>query len=193
MSASTCRRPAMPPCRLRFAPAWRRCCFGEERIALDAPARPRLAADLRVGLSPAVAAIDGPGTISGPAGASADGAGSSANAMAASAGALTVRFRRHLDPTTVSGREADILAPIRDRGRHAARLARRASRHAARRDGAAPPRPRGPPHRPGRLRGAVRRSGVAFGDDRLGLFSCDGSAQKQTLGANRTDSTGSDF
>ena len=38
-------------------------------------------------------------------------------AVTAPAGALRARFRRHLDDTTLSGREAEILAPIRDRGR----------------------------------------------------------------------------
>ncbi len=90
-------------------------CFGEERIALDAATRPRLAADLRVGLSPAIAAIDAQPAVGGAAGASRDAAGSSA--VTAPAGALRARFRRHLDDTTLSGREAEILAPIRDRGR----------------------------------------------------------------------------
>ena len=90
-------------------------CFGEERIALDAAARSRLAADLRVGLSPAIATIDGPPAVGGSAGASGDAAGSSA--VTAPAGALRARFRRHLDDTTLNGREAEILAPIRDRGR----------------------------------------------------------------------------
>jgi hypothetical protein len=73
--------------------------LGKERVPIDSAVRPRLAADLRVGLSPAVAAIEGDAKA------------------AASGGALTVRFRRHLADTTVSGREAQILAPVRDRGR----------------------------------------------------------------------------
>jgi hypothetical protein len=69
--------------------------FGAERIAIDVATRPRMVTELRVGLSPAVAGVGGP------------------------ADAPLIRFRRHLDETTLSGREAEILALIRDRGRMA--------------------------------------------------------------------------
>lgn len=67
--------------------------FGNETIAIDASARPRMVTELRVGLSPAVTSIGG------------------------SADAPLVRFRRHLRETTLSAREAEILAPVRERGR----------------------------------------------------------------------------
>lgn len=67
--------------------------FGNEALAIDSASRPRLVTDLRVGLSPAVAGISGP------------------------AATPLVRFRRHLHETTLSGRDAEILAPIRERGR----------------------------------------------------------------------------
>lgn len=67
--------------------------YGAERIAIDAAARPRMVTELRVGLSPAVASVDGP------------------------ADAPLVRFRRHLSETTLRGREAEVLVLIRDRGR----------------------------------------------------------------------------
>lgn len=67
--------------------------FGAERIVIDGATRPRLAADLRVALSPAVADICGP------------------------ADAPLIRFRRHLGETTLAGRDSEILAPVRERGR----------------------------------------------------------------------------
>ncbi len=67
--------------------------FGEEKIVLDGATRPRIAADLRVGLSPIVADLSG------------------------SDHEMTVRFRRHLAETTVTGRDADLVAPLKSRGR----------------------------------------------------------------------------
>lgn len=67
--------------------------YGAERITIDAATRPRMVTELRVGVSPAVAGVGG------------------------SASAPLIRFRRHLSETTLSGAEAEILAPIRERGR----------------------------------------------------------------------------
>ncbi|HET7716286.1 MAG TPA: hypothetical protein VFK86_11725, partial [Bauldia sp.] len=85
--------------------------YGDERLAIDAATRPRLAADLRVGLSPTVAAIVAAAADPGSA------ASGESGLIGAPGGALLVRFRRHLAATTVSGSDADLLAHIRDRGR----------------------------------------------------------------------------
>jgi hypothetical protein len=67
--------------------------FGEETILLDAPNRPRLAAELKVTLSPLVATIEGPDQ------------------------AMTVRFRGRLPEAAVTGLDAELLAPVRERGK----------------------------------------------------------------------------
>jgi len=67
--------------------------YGAERIAIDAATRPRMVTELRVSVSPAVASVGG------------------------SAAAPLIRFRRHLNETTLSGNEAEILAPVRERDR----------------------------------------------------------------------------
>jgi hypothetical protein len=63
--------------------------YGHERLTIDAASRPRLVSDLRVVLGPAVAAVSGP------------------------ADRAHVRFRRHLDETTASAREAEVITAIR--------------------------------------------------------------------------------
>ena len=67
--------------------------FGGERIVLDATNRPRLATDLRIGLSPAVSGLSGPND------------------------APVVRFRRRFPEITVTGEEAAAIGPLRDGGR----------------------------------------------------------------------------
>lgn len=67
--------------------------YGAGRIAIDAATRPRMVTELRVSVSPAVASVGG------------------------SADAPLIRFRRHLNETALSGSEAEILAPVRERGR----------------------------------------------------------------------------
>ena len=67
--------------------------FGTERIVLDATNRPRLATDLRIGLSPAVSGLSGPGE------------------------APVVRFRRHFADLTVTGEEAVAVGALGEGGR----------------------------------------------------------------------------
>lgn len=67
--------------------------FGTDRILIDATSRPRLSADLRIGLSPAVSGLGGP------------------------ADAPVIRFCRRFDDITVVGDEANVVAALRDGGR----------------------------------------------------------------------------
>ncbi len=64
--------------------------YGEETVALDPASRIRLTGGLIVGLSPAVLAVEGGDDR------------------------LTLRFRRRLAPATLTGREAEAVAPLRD-------------------------------------------------------------------------------